>query len=119
MICFLIIIELFLISLSESFNPLILPSGFPLRRQNSEFHSSTVQTESESTSDGELWKGVIDARNILLEAANTRSADAERVVDNILFLERKMRLINNSDGGKTASNTFSSLDGTWRLIFTT
>ena len=52
-------------------------------------------------------------------AAKTKDADPDAVCDALLTVEKSARTTAKSDGGALSRETLASLDGAWRLVFTT
>ena len=55
----------------------------------------------------------------LLLAATTKQENSDKVVDNLLSLEKLMRAKAKLDDGESSRETLKNLNGAWRLIFTT
>lgn len=62
---------------------------------------------------------ILNARNLLVSAANSKSEDGNTVVEALMSLEKLMRSKNKLDENKTSRETLKNLNGSWRLIFTT
>eukprot|EP00601_Ochromonadales_sp_CCMP2298_P023721 CAMPEP_0173278182 /NCGR_PEP_ID=MMETSP1143-20121109/4480_1 /TAXON_ID=483371 /ORGANISM="non described non described, Strain CCMP2298" /LENGTH=294 /DNA_ID=CAMNT_0014215329 /DNA_START=71 /DNA_END=952 /DNA_ORIENTATION=+ len=62
---------------------------------------------------------IAQATALLVEAAGTRKVASAEVIESLLALEKLMRKKNKLDEGATSLQTLQSLDGSWRLIFTT
>ena len=62
---------------------------------------------------------IASCRNILVQASETKQTDPDSVVESLLSLEKLMRAKNKLDGDETSKQTLRSLDGSWRLVFTT
>lgn len=52
-------------------------------------------------------------------AAESRDCEPESVLEALLTLEKGMRATAKSDDGELSRSTLASLDGAWRLVFTT
>ena len=52
-------------------------------------------------------------------AATSREADPDTVCEAMLTVEKGMRDTAKADGGELSRSTLQSLDGAWRLVFTT
>jgi hypothetical protein len=48
-----------------------------------------------------------------------KKTEPDKIVENLLSLEKLMRSKNKLDDDATSRETFKYLDGTWRLVFTT
>jgi hypothetical protein len=76
---------------------------------------STTETSPSVIS---LDEEIDNAVSILERAADTKSEESDVVYDALVLLEQKMRLKAKEDGS-VAPTMLKSLDGDWRLIFTT
>ena len=88
-----------------------------------------------AASPGEVWEsykavvaasseykaapGVDSALSLCRVAATSREADPDTVCEAMLTIEKGMRETAKSDGGELSRSTLQSLDGAWRLAFTT
>ena len=59
------------------------------------------------------------ADSILRRAAVDKSTSPDEVIEQLLNLEKLMRLKNKLDEGATSRDTIRNLSGAWRLVFTT
>jgi len=59
------------------------------------------------------------ADTILRRAAVNKSTSPDEVIEQLLTLEKLMRLKNKLDEGATSRDTIRNLSGAWRLVFTT
>ena len=88
-----------------------------------------------ATNPGEVWesyKAVVAASTeykampsvdsalaLCRVAATSREADPDTVCEAMLTVEKGMRDTAKADGGELSRSTLQSLDGAWRLVFTT
>jgi len=88
-----------------------------------------------ATNPGEVWesyKAVVAASTeykdapsvdsalaLCRVAATSREADPDTVCEAMLTVEKGMRDAAKDDGGELSRSTLQSLDGAWRLVFTT
>ena len=88
-----------------------------------------------ATNPGEVWesyKAVVAASTeykatpsvdsalaLCRVAATSREADPDTVCEAMLTVEKSMRDTAKADGGELSRSTLQSLDGAWRLVFTT
>lgn len=82
---------------------------------------TTSSTLRSATTDSDLDQSILAAKQVLYRAAETKQEDSDEVNEALLNLEKMMREKRKLDGGdnKTAQEMLKSLDGDWRLIFTT
>ena len=59
------------------------------------------------------------ALDVCRKAAREKTEDPEAVCDALLQVEQQMRAAAKDDGGALSRATLDSLDGAWRLVFTT
>ena len=75
----------------------------------------TSSKESAKQYDEQIEK----TKAFLLLAATTKQENSDKVVDNLLSLEKLMRAKAKLDDGESSRETLKNLNGAWRLIFTT
>mmetsp|Transcript_43862 Transcript_43862/g.53053 ORF Transcript_43862/g.53053 Transcript_43862/m.53053 type:complete len:296 (-) Transcript_43862:274-1161(-) len=71
-----------------------------------------------SASTQDYDEAISSARSVLLEAAETKSTEGDKVVDALLTLEKTVRSKAKEDP-TVAEDLLQSLNGAWRLVFTT
>ena len=86
-----------------------LSPAFSTHRRASVAVASIASIPEEATSNVELCR----------QAAMTKTEDPETVCEALLSLEKQMRDASRGDGGELSRATLASLDGAWRLVFTT
>ena len=62
---------------------------------------------------------ISSAKSVLLEACTTKTTEPMKVLESLSALEKLMRAKNRLDEGVTSQDTLTSLNGSWRLVFTT
>lgn len=81
---------------------------------------SKVTGGSEKKDDASQYDEEIKStKAFLVTAAETKSEESDKVVNNLLSLEKLMRAKSKLDDGATSRETLKNLNGAWRLIFTT
>ena len=80
---------------------------------------SQVTTSSSKESAKQYDEQINQTKAFLLLAATTKQENSDKVVDNLLSLEKLMRAKAKLDDGESSRETLKNLDGAWRLIFTT
>jgi hypothetical protein len=99
-------------SITQSFNDLF--NAKPAMKE------SAVKVVDERVEKLKAVNEFISSNKTLLLAASLKQVkDTSQVVDTLLSLEKLMRERNKLDEGITSQETINSLDGSWRLIFTT
>lgn len=97
--------------------------GNPIETFLSNLFPSKTSKESNSNSNSNelvlVNNEISTVRSLLIKASNKEIEDTNSIVESLLKLEKLMRKKNNIDDNITSEETLKSLNGSWRLIFTT
>jgi hypothetical protein len=83
---------------------------------SSSWHSPLLQAASEAT---EYDTAITEAKSILNRAAATKKEDPDLVINALQDLEKLMRQKCKAEPETAAKEILASLNGDWRLVFTT
>ena len=81
--------------------------------------TQTTPPSSSKESAKQYDEQIEKTKAFLLLAATTKKENSDKVVDNLLSLEKLMRAKAKLDDGESSRETLRNLNGAWRLIFTT
>jgi len=86
------------------------------------FPSKTSKQENNNNNNNEILlinNEITIVRDLLVKASNKEIEDTNSIVESLLKLEKLMRKKNILDENITSEETLKSLNGSWKLIFTT
>jgi hypothetical protein len=76
-------------------------------------------SSSSSSASSSIYDEDIATAKVVMMKAVAKEADPTEVVEQLSNLEKLMRKKNRMDEGQTSRQTLQSLNGAWRLVFTT